>query len=332
MTEARLTLLLGGLLVLLCIMSLSSGALTFSLADIVTALTGSGSGSDAAVAIIRDIRLPRIIAALLAGLALGAAGAAMQGLLRNPLAEPGTMGVSATAALFATATVYFGLAASARWVMPVAAIAGALAATALIAVSAVRLRGIGSMILFGVALSAMAGAVMALFVNLAPNPFSLSDLINWTAGSVANRDWMHVIIAAPAIGIGLIVLLMTRRALTAMLFGEELAASVGVDLTRTRLLLVLGTGLATGGAVAVAGMIGFVGLIAPHLVRAAVGHDAGRLLVPSALAAAAILILADWTIRMLPYGPDLHLGTLTALIGAPLFAVIAWRAGNLRHG
>jgi iron complex transport system permease protein len=329
-TEARLNLLLAGLLAVLCLSSLFTGAVDIGLSDVMAAMAGQG-GADA-IAIVRDIRLPRIVAAVLAGLALGASGAAMQGLLRNPLAEPGTMGVSATAALFATATVYFGLADVGRWIMPVAAIAGALAATALIAVSAVRLRGVGSMILFGVALSALSGAVMALFVNLAPNPFSLSDLINWTAGSVANRDWVHVAIAAPAVLLGVAVLLAARRALTAMLFGEELAASVGVDLSRTRLLLVIGTGLATGGAVAVAGMIGFVGLIAPHLVRAAVGHDAGRLVLPSALAAAAILVAADWGIRMLPWGPDLHLGTLTALIGAPLFAWVAWRAGNLRHG
>lgn len=330
MTATRLNGLLCAALVSLCFASLMTGTMAFSLGDVMRALAGTGDATT--ITIIREIRLPRIIAALLSGLALGAAGAAMQGLLRNPLAEPGTMGVSATAALAATATVYFGVAGSAGWVMPVAAIIGALTATALIAISAIRLRGIGSMVLFGVALSAMAGAVMALFVNLAPNPFSLSDLINWTAGSVANRDWTHVLIAAPAVLIGVALLLATRPALTAMLFGEELAASMGVDLRRTRLLLVIGTGLATGGAVAVAGMIGFVGLIAPHVVRAAVGHDAGRLLLPSALAAAAMLVVADWAIRLLPFGPDLHLGTLTALIGAPLFAWVAWRAGNLRHG
>jgi iron complex transport system permease protein len=325
---------LNGLLVIglagLCLLSLSTGSFQLDLSDLLMALAGQGPAD--AIAIARDIRLPRIVAAALAGLALGASGAAMQGLLRNPLAEPGTMGVSATAALFATATVYFGFADIARWIMPVTAIAGAVIATALIAISAVRLRGVGSMILLGVALSALAGAVMALFVNLAPNPFSLSDLINWTAGSVANRDWMHVAIAAPSIVAGVVLLMATRRALTALLFGEDLAASVGVDLPRTRLLLVIGTGLATGGAVAIAGMVGFVGLIAPHMVRAAVGHDAGRLVLPSALAAATMLVAADWAIRVLPWGPDLHLGTLTALIGAPLFAWVAWRAGNLRNG
>lgn len=326
----RLNILLGAILFLSASAHLAIGSVALSAGDWMALLTGTGP--DDIRMIIRDIRIPRILAAALAGLALGAAGAAMQGLLRNPLAEPGTMGVSATAALFATAAVYFGWAQAASWLMPVAAVAGALVATAIISGSAVRQRSIGTMILIGVALSALAGAIMALFVNLAPNPFSLSDLINWTAGSVVNRDWTHIAIGAPAIAAGLMLLSASRRALSAMLFGEEVAASMGVDLSRMRLLLILGVGLATGGAVAIAGMIGFVGLIAPHIVRAAVGHDAGRTILPSALAAAIMLVLADAAIRLWPAGPDLHLGTVTALIGAPLFAIIAWRAGNLRHG
>jgi iron complex transport system permease protein len=330
MTPVRLNVALALLLAVLCGASLLSGSFTLTLAEVSAALRQAGS-PDAAT-ILWDIRLPRIAAAVLAGLALGASGAAMQGLLRNPLAEPGTMGVSASAALCATAAIYFGVAGESRWVMPIAAIIGAVLATTLIAASAVRQRGIGSMILIGVALSAMAGAVMALFVNLAPNPFSLSDLINWTAGSVANRDWAEIGIAAPAVLGGVALLWMARRALTAMLFGEDVAHAVGVDLARTRLLIIIGCGLATGGAVAIAGMIGFVGLVAPHVVRAAAGHDAGRLVLPSALAAAAMLVAADMLIRRAPWGTDLHLGTLTALIGAPLFALIAMRAGNLRHG
>lgn len=330
MTEMRLNLVLTLLLGILALISLLTGTIAINLEDAASALVNGGDAIAATV--IMDVRLPRICAALLAGLALGGSGAAMQGLLRNPLAEPGTMGVSATAALCATAAVYFGVAGQARWIMPVAAIGGAMLATALIAFTAIRQRGIATMLLFGVALSAMSGALMAVFVNLAPNPFSLSDLINWTAGSVANRDWVEVGIAAPAILFGMGLLLSIRPALTAMLFGEDVAHSVGVNLPRTRILAVLGTGLATGGAVATAGMIGFVGLIAPHLVRAAVGHDAGRLVMPSALVAASMLVLADLAIRVAPWGPEFHLGTLTALIGAPLFALIALRSGTLRHG
>jgi iron complex transport system permease protein len=330
MTERRFCLWVGTALIVCVFVSTMFGHIGICFDDMLTVLAGHGDPEVAAI--LLEIRLPRIMAALVAGLALGASGAAMQGLLRNPLAEPGTMGVSASAALFATGTVYFGLAESGRWVMPVAAVVGALLATALVAATAIRLRGVGSMILTGVALSALCGAVMALFINLAPNPFSLSDLINWTAGSVANRDWLEISIAMPVVAAGLVVIFSLRRALTAMLFGEDLAFSLGVDLSRMRLLAVLGTGLCVGGAVAIAGMIGFVGLIAPHLARAALGHDAGRLLLPSALIAAMILVLSDLLIRVTPWGPDLHLGTLTALIGAPLFAIIAMRSGNLRHG
>jgi iron complex transport system permease protein len=321
---------LAALLGLLALFSLLSGPVQLSLNDVLTA--SQGHGAAAAQAILWDVRLPRIIAAVSAGLALGASGAALQGLLRNPLAEPGTMGVSASAALCATGVVYFGLATENRWLMPAAAIGGALIATGLIAGAAVRQRGIGSMILIGVALSAMAGALMALMVNLAPNPFSLSDLINWTAGSVAHRDWPEIMLALPAIAAGVALLWMIRASLTAMLFGEDIAHSVGVNLPRARFLVVIGCGLATGGAVAIAGMIGFVGLIAPHVVRAVAGHDAGRLVLPSALMAAIMLVGADMLIRLLPWSSDLHLGTLTALIGAPVFALIALRAGNLRHG
>lgn len=332
MSERALTLLLGALLLLLALFSLSVGPTGFDAMAMVQAFHASPESS-AVATILWDIRLPRVAAAILSGLALGASGAAMQGLLRNPLAEPGTMGVSASAALAATAMVYFGFAAAGwRWLVPVAAIGGALAATGLIALTGLHQRGIGSMVLIGVAISALAGAVMALFVNLAPNPFSLSDLINWTAGSVANRDWLDIGLAAPFILTGCGLLLLTRRALSALLFGEDSAHALGVDLSRTRLLVVVGTGLATGGAVAMAGMIGFVGLIAPHMVRAAVGHDAGRLMLPAALGAAILLLLADLGIRLLPWGGDLHLGTVTALAGAPLFALIALRAGTLRHG
>lgn len=282
--------------------------------------------------VLVDIRLPRAIAAALAGLALGASGAAMQGLMRNPLAEPGVMGVSASAALAATCCVYLGLANASPLLVPIASLAGALVTTSIVAGAAVRLRGIASLILIGVAISAIAGALMALLVNLAPNPFSLSDLINWTAGSVANRDWDEIVFSAPFILVGVALLLSNRHSLSALALGDEAAHGMGVDLRQTRLWVILGTGIATGGAVAIAGMIGFVGLIAPHMVRKAVAHDAGQTLVPSALAGACLLVVSDIAVRLFPWGNELHLGTLAALIGAPLFALIAMRMGNVRHG
>ncbi len=321
-------LLLALLLTLLA--AIAIGPLALSPRSLVSALLGSGAAD--VRTILWQVRLPRALAAALAGFALGLCGAAMQGLLRNPLAEPGVMGVSASAALAATATVYFGLAASAAWLVPVASIIGASAATLLIAGAALRLRGMATLILIGVALSALAGAVMALFVNLAPNPFSLSDLLNWTAGSVANRDAGDIAMAMPFIALGCLLLQLTRRSLGALTLGEETAHALGVNLPRLRLVIIIGTGLATGGAVALAGMIGFVGLVAPHLVRSAVGHDPARLLLPAGLVGAILLVLADIGIRLFPWGNELHLGTVAALLGAPVFAVIALRGGTVQHG
>ncbi len=329
MTGGRLTIGLLVLLTAVILTAVATGPLPITLAEMIAAVRGA----DPAVAtILVEIRLPRTLSAAIAGIALGASGAAMQGLLRNPLAEPGVMGVSASAATAATAAIYFGLASIWPWVVPIASLSGALAATALIAGASFRLRGVASLILLGVAISALAGAVMALFVNLAPNPFSLSDLINWTAGSVANRDWGDIGLSLPFVAAGLLVLRLAAPGLSAMALGEETAHGLGVDLARHRLMVIVGTGLATGGAVALAGMIGFVGLIAPHMVRAATRHDAGMALVPAALAGGCLLTVGDIAIRLFPWGNELHLGTLAALIGAPLFALIALRQGSVRHG
>ena len=330
MMRTPLLVWLGALLLLCTGMSLALGPSSFALGEWLSLLGGQPNG--AVQTILLDVRLPRATAAALAGCALGASGAAMQGLMRNPLAEPGVMGVSATAALAATSCVYLGLAATSPLLVPIASLVGAIAATSVVAGAALRLRGIASLILIGVAMSAIAGAMMALLVNMAPNPFSLSDLINWTAGSVANRDWDEIGFGAPFILSGVALLLWGRRNLSALALGEEAAHGMGVDLARTRLLVIAGTGIATGGAVAIAGMIGFVGLIAPHMVRKASGHDAGLAILPSALAGASLLLVSDMVVRLLPWGNELHLGTLAALIGAPLFALIALRMGSIRHG
>lgn len=325
--KGGIVLWLTAALLLACMASLAIGPVAIPLDE----LTG-GNADPAVASILFDIRLPRTLAAAIAGVALGMSGAAMQGLLRNPLAEPGVMGVSASAATAATAVIYFGVAPMAAWAVPMASLGGALLATAFLTVAGLRTRGIATLILIGIALSAFAGAVMALFVNLAPNPFSLSDLINWTAGSVANRDTDDIALALPFILAGCALLLTVRRSLALLVLGEESAHALGVDLMRVRIAVVVGTGLATGGAVALAGMIGFVGLVAPHMVRGFVGHDSGRTLLPSALAGALLLVVGDMIIRVWPWGNELHLGTLAALVGAPLFLMIALRHGTVRNG
>jgi iron complex transport system permease protein len=283
-------------------------------------------GADAgARTIIWEIRLPRALAAFIVGAALGLSGAALQGLLRNPLADPGVLGVSAAASLAATVTLYYGLAAAFALAVPIAAVAGALAATAFLGVAAVRTPSIVTLILIGVGVSSFAGALMALLMNLAPNPFSLSDMVNWMLGTVANRSFEDIVLAAPFLAAGAVVLLTSARGLSALSLGEEAAAGVGLDLSRARLAIVTGAGLATGAAVSLAGAIGFVGLVAPHLVRPLVGHDPARTLVPSALLAGLILVVADILVRVLPTDSELKLGVVAALIGAPAFVWIAAR-------
>jgi len=294
------------------------------------ALAALFGGADAAArTILWSIRLPRALAALLVGMALGLSGAALQGLLRNPLADPGVLGVSAAASLGATVTLYYGLASAFVFATPLAAVAGAVAATAFLGFAALRTQSVVTLILIGVGLSSFAGALMALLLNLAPNPFSLSDMVSWMLGTVANRSIEDVALAAPFLATGAALLIGSSRGLSALSLGEEAAAGVGLDLSRTRLAVVTGAGLATGAAVSLAGAIGFVGLVAPHLVRPLVGHEPARTLAPAALLAGALLVIADILVRTLPTDSELKLGVVAALIGAPAFV---WIAAQRRTG
>ncbi len=247
------------------------GSTPLSADRVFAAFFGAGEAGDRLV--VWSIRLPRALAAFLVGAALGSSGAALQGLLRNPLAEPGVLGVSASASLAATFSLYYGLVAISPWILPLAAIFGALAATALLALAAIRTKSVVTLILIGVGLSSFAGALMSLLMNLAPNPFSLSDMINWMLGSVANRSFDEISLALPFMMVGTAILLVTRRGLSALTLGEEAASGIGLNLRNQRIFTVLGAGLATGASVALAGAIGFVGIVAPHLIRPFVGHD-----------------------------------------------------------
>ncbi|MDX2236362.1 MAG: iron ABC transporter permease [Hyphomonadaceae bacterium] len=299
------------------------GATPLPLERALPALFGAGAPGDRIV--MQDIRLPRAAAAYLFGAALGLCGAALQGLLRNPLAEPGVLGVSATASLFATATIFWGFAAASPIVAPLAAIAGALAATALLSAVALRIGSIVTLILIGVGLSSFAGAAMSVMLNMAPNPFTLFDLINWTQGSVAHRSIADLAASTPFLVAGGAVLFAARRGLSALTVGEEAAAGLGLDLTRLRLAVIAGAGLATGAAVSLAGAIGFVGIVAPHMVRPFVAHDPARTLAPAALLGGALVTLADIIVRIAPTPSEMKLGVVVALIGAPAFVWIAAR-------
>lgn len=281
--------------------------------------------------ILWDIRAPRIAAAAAVGAALGLAGAVMQGLLRNPLADPGVLGVSAGAGLGAALAISAGLAALPGGV-EAAALAAALATGALLTGLTARFREPETLILFGVALSAFAGALTSLIFNLSPSPISTTEILAWLLGSVANRDWGDLARAAVPMIAGAGLCLYAARGLLMLTLGEEAAALSGLPMARLRAAAVAGAALLTGAAVAMAGIIGFVGLAAPHLVRAAAGADPARTLTPSALAGAALLVAADLAGRLIPTDQELKLGVVTALFGAPLFALIAWRAARSWRG
>jgi iron complex transport system permease protein len=274
--------------------------------------------------ILWELRLPRLLLALLVGAALGLSGAVLQGLTRNPLAEPGLLGVSSGAALGAVIAIYSGLGFAWSLSIPLLGLAGAFGATAL----TLTLGGGGGvlvLILAGAAVSGLMLAGTALALNLAPNPYAAYEITQWMMGSLADRSWQEVLLAAPFVLAGGVLLLSTGRALDALSLGELQAASLGVDLARLRRRVLIGTALAVGAATAVTGAIGFIGLLAPHLVRARMGHEPGRVLWPAALCGAVLLLAADLATRLLPLQPELKLGVLTALVGTPFFLWLVWR-------
>ena len=269
--------------------SLFIGPAEIAPAEAVAALFGDAG---AITAIVREIRLPRALAAWLAGACLGAAGAGLQGLLRNPLADPGVLGVSAAAALGAVLAIYFNIAALVFWATPAAAIIFALGATALLYALGAGSVSTARLILIGVGLSSFCGALISLAMNLSPNPFALADLVTWMFGTVANRSFSDFALAAPFAGAGFVMIIAAAPGLVALTLGEETAASIGADLARTRALIIAGAAVLVGASVAVAGAIGFVGIVAPHLARALAGQNPARILVPSLLIGGATLAFA----------------------------------------
>jgi iron complex transport system permease protein len=316
-------LLLVGLAVALAL-SVAFGETVLSLAQYADAIGRPGS---AAAEILFGIRAPRACCAALAGAALGLAGAVMQGLLRNPLAEPGVLGVSAWSGCAAALTIALGLGAVPGAVEG-AALGGALAAGAVVALLAARFREPETLILFGVALAALGGAVAALIFNLSPSPITLAEVLAWLQGSVTNRDWSDLAWVLPPMALGAALCAYAAGGLRMLTLGDETAALSGLPMARLRVAAVAGAALLTGGSVAMAGVIGFVGLAAPHLVRGAASDDPARTLAPSAIAGAILLTLADLLARAIPTETELRLGVVTALFGAPLFALVAWRAAR----
>ncbi|WP_298864147.1 iron ABC transporter permease [uncultured Sulfitobacter sp.] len=319
----RLMLSLGAGVCVLFVASLLIGPAEAGLGESIMALL---KGGDSPIAMVmREIRLPRALLALMIGASLGVAGAAMQGYLRNPLADPGLIGVSGSAALGAVLSIQTGIAGAVAFALPASALAGALIGVfAVMALAGPRGSSL-TLILAGIAISALAGALTSLVLNLSPNPFAANEIVFWMMGSLADRSMVHVWIALPLILIGCLMLMRTARGLDALTLGEDAAAAMGINLTRLRLTLIFGTAAVVGASTAVAGAIGFVGLVVPHILRPFVGARPGALLWASGLGGAIMLLAADIAVRMILPERDLKLGVLTAIVGAPLFLHLIYR-------
>jgi iron complex transport system permease protein len=321
--RASVTAALVMLVVLLALLSLGIGPVRLSPSAVIDALLGGGS--EVQQVIVREIRLPRAILGFAIGAMLGLSGAALQGLLRNPLASPSLFGAPQSAAFGAVLMIALGLADIRSYALPVAAIAMAFASVFVLLAIAGRNAGLLVLILAGLAISSLAGAATALVMNLSPNPFAVLEIAFWLLGSLEDRSFRHVMLALPFIAAGAVILLRQRDAFRALSLGEETAQSLGVDVGRLRLTVIVGVALGVGGAVAVTGTIGFIGLVAPHLMRPLIGHDPGRLLVPSALTGSALLLSADIAVRVIPSTSDIKVGVLTSIIGVPFFLYLIMR-------
>ena len=321
--RAGVTAALVVLVVLLALISLGIGPVRLSPLAVIEALFGGGS--DVQQVIVQEIRLPRTILAFAIGAILGLSGAALQGLLRNPLASPDLFGAPQSAAFGAVLVIAVGLADVRSYALPVAAITAAFVSVFVLLTIAGRNAGLLILILAGLAISSLAGAATALVMNLSRNPFVVLEIAFWLLGSLEDRSFRHVMLALPFIVAGAIILMSQRNAFRALSLGEETAQSLGVDVGRLRLSVILGVALGVGGAVAVTGTIGFIGLVAPHLMRPLIGHDPARLLVPSALAGSALLLAADIAVRIIPSTSDIKVGVLTSIIGVPFFLYLIMR-------
>jgi iron complex transport system permease protein len=286
---------------------------------------GLFDGQGTAGLIAREIRLPRALLALIVGAGLGASGAALQGLFRNPLAEPGVTGVTSSAGLGAVIALYFGLAASSAFVLPGFAVIGALASAGILYLLSRAGAGAVALVLAGVAVASLATALTALALSFASNPYAMSEMVLWMMGSLKDRTLSDAAFALPLTLLGVALLVSAGRGLDALTLGEDAAASLGIDVGSVRMRVVVGVALATGAATAAAGAVSFVGLVVPHVLRRFYGYAPSRLILPSALGGAVLVALADVAIRLIAPDGQLLLGVLTALLGAPFFLLLIFR-------
>lgn len=305
------------LLIALMIASLTIGYVAIPLDQLVSG--AFGLADERTSIIVQQLRMPRMLLAVLIGASLGGAGAVLQGLLHNPLAEPGTLGITGAASLGAVVAIYFGLMGIFPFWLPLCAMIGAGIATVLLLLVARETGSTLTLILVGVGIGGVSVALISLAMNLSPNPWAVSEIAMWLLGSVKDRTFDEVTLAAPFVGIGLVMLLMVAPSLDTLALGEDTARSLGLNVARTRAFAIIGTSLSVGAGVAVTGGVGFVGLMMPHLVRPLVGHVPSRLVLPSMIGGGALVLLADICVRLIAVGPELQLGVLTSLAGTPFF-------------
>lgn len=321
MKHPPLIALLTLLLILAFLFSLSAGK--------VWAPPGDWFADNASGWIMAELRLPRAILGVMIGAALGLSGAVLQGYLRNPLADPTVVGASACAALGGVSAIFFGLAAWPYGIF-LAAMLAAAASIGLLAGLASRGAGPLAFLLGGMVLSTLAGSLTAFLISIAPNPYATGEIIAWLMGAITDRTWDDIFRAAPFMALGAALLLMTARGLDALTLGEGGARSIGVRLARLRWLIIAGTGLSVGASVAVSGVVGFVGLIIPHIMRSLLGERPSVILLPSALAGAIMILVADGLVRLSPGPSEIRLGIVMAILGAPFFLLILLREHNGR--
>lgn len=319
-------ILIGALAVLLTLLAFTSMLIGPAATGTSELFKMMGQGkADTAWMIMREVRLPRTALAALVGMSLGMAGAALQGFLRNPLADPGIIGVSPAASLGAVLALYTGVSTLVPLALPMMGIVGALVC-AFVLQGLARRGGVLTLVLAGVAVSSLCAALMSMTLNLSPNPYAAAEIMFWLMGSVTDRSMDHLMLAGPLMLAGWIILAMSARSLDALSLGEETAAGLGLNIARTRMLVITGTAVSVGAGTAVTGGIGFIGLVVPHILRPLVGHTPSRLLFASALGGGAMLLAADILVRVLVLGAELKLGVLTSLIGAPFFLWLIFRA------
>jgi iron complex transport system permease protein len=317
--DRRLLTVLGAVLFAVLLFALTRGAVDL---DWRAALSDTQSLHGT---ILWQVRLPRALLAIVVGATLGLAGAALQGLLRNPLAGPDLVGVTNCAALGAVLTLYFGIAGLSWFALPLGGLIGAGISIAIIFLLAGRRASVLTLILAGMAINAIVASLIALALNFSANPFAMSEIVYWLMGSVANRSHHDLLVILPFTLAGWALLLAGGRFLDALSLGEETAQSLGFAVTAQRWRIVTGVALCVGAAVSVSGNIGFIGLVVPHLLRPLVGYEPRRLLPASAIGGALLLLLADLCVLGIPALREIKVGVITALIGGPFFLHLIYK-------